>query len=188
MASPVLLQLAREAALCTACALSATRSQVVFASGDSSSELVIIGEAPGAAEDLAGLPFVGRSGKLLEKLLLEELGLKREEVYITNLVKCRPPENRNPLPKEIAACKPFLDGQLEAIAPKVLLTLGNFATRSLLQSREGITSLRGRVFEFSGLSLVPTIHPAAALRGGEAKVDWIREDLAHVAAILRARS
>jgi len=147
-----------------------------------------VGEAPGAAEDLAGLPFVGRSGKLLEKLLLEELGLKREEVYITNLVKCRPPENRNPLPKEIAACKVFLDGQLEAIAPKVLLTLGNFATRSLLQTREGITSLRGRVFAFPGFSLIPTIHPAAALRGGQAKVDWMREDLAQVAAILGASS
>ena len=142
---------------------------------------MIVGEGPGREEDLQGRPFVGRSGQLLDRLLAEEVGVERSAVYITNVVKCRPPGNRDPLPDEIAACRPFLDAQLEIVKPRVLLTLGNFATKLLLNTTQGIRRVRGHVYPWgsSGTVLVPTYHPAAALRGGgevlaEMRADFVR--------------
>ncbi len=172
-----LAELAAEAAACTACRLASGRTTVVFGTGSPTAELVLVGEGPGAEEDRQGLPFVGRSGQLLDRLLAEELGLSRDSVYICNVTKCRPPNNRDPLPDEIAACRHFLDGQLACIAPRVVVTLGNFATRTLLERAEGISHLRGQSYPFGGARLVPTFHPAAALRGGPTVVAQMRADL-----------
>jgi uracil-DNA glycosylase len=168
---------ADDAATCTRCALATGRTNVVFGTGDSASDLMFIGEGPGAEEDKQGLPFVGRSGKLLDQLLYEEMGLTRDRVYIANVVKCRPPNNRDPLPAEIDACRPFLETQLELIAPKVVVTLGNFAGQLLLRSKEGITRLRGRSYPFATGVLVPTVHPAYVLRGGGEPMAQMRADL-----------
>jgi DNA polymerase len=168
---------ADDAATCTRCALAAGRTNVVFGMGDPDSDLMFVGEGPGAEEDKQGLPFVGRSGKLLDQLLLDELGLTRDRVYIANVVKCRPPNNRDPLPDEIEACRPYLDAQLEHIAPKVVVTLGRFAGQLLLASKEGITKLRGRTYPFAGAVLVPTVHPAYVLRGGGEPMAQMRADL-----------
>jgi len=168
---------AAEASTCTRCALAAGRTNVVFGMGDPTSDLMFIGEGPGAEEDKQGLPFVGRSGKLLDQLMLEELGLTRERVYIANVVKCRPPNNRDPLPEEIDACRPYLEAQLEHIAPKVVVTLGKFAGQLLLQSKEGITRLRGQSYPFGAAVLVPTVHPAYVLRGGGEPMAQMRADL-----------
>ncbi len=159
------------------CALAETRTQVVFGVGDPGADLLFVGEGPGAEEDRLGQPFVGRSGKLLDQLVLEEMGLTRDEFYIANVVKCRPPGNRDPLPDEIAACNPWLERQLELIAPKVVVTVGNFATKTLLQTREGITKVRGRAYPFRGGVLIPTFHPAAILRGGAQQMAQMRADL-----------
>jgi DNA polymerase len=139
---------------------------------------MIVGEGPGREEDLQGRPFVGRSGQLLDRLLEEEAGLARKQVYIANVVKCRPPGNRDPLPEEISACRPYLDQQVDLIGPRVVLTLGNFATRALLGTTEGISRLRGRSYPFGGRDavLVPTFHPAAALRGGGEVMAKMRAD------------
>jgi uracil-DNA glycosylase family 4 len=174
---PALAELEREALGCQRCVLAAGRTNVVFGMGDPHADLMFVGEGPGAEEDAQGLPFVGRSGKLLDRLLLEELGLTRDHVYIANTIKCRPPGNRDPLPEEITSCKPFLEGQLEAIAPKVVVTLGNFATKLLLATSEGITRLRGREYPFRDGVLVPTYHPAAVLRGGAEQLAQMRADL-----------
>jgi DNA polymerase len=175
---PAELQLvAEEAATCTRCALAATRTQVVFGVGDPAADLLVVGEGPGAEEDRLGQPFVGRSGKLLDQLVWEEMGLTREQFYIANVVKCRPPENRDPKPEEIEACNPWLERQLELIAPKVILTLGNFAMRTLLQTKDGITKVRGTAYPFRGGLLIPTFHPAAILRGGAAQLAQMRADL-----------
>lgn len=179
-----LAELETEALGCTRCALAAGRTQVVFGVGDPQATLLFVGEGPGRDEDLAGEPFVGRSGKLLDKLVHQELGLDRSEFYIANVVKCRPPANRDPLPAEIEACRPYLEGQLALIAPTVVVTLGNFATRSLLETTEGITRLRGRVYPFRGGHLVPTFHPAAALRGGAEIVAGMRADLVRAKRLL----
>jgi DNA polymerase len=152
--------------------------------GRKTAELMLIGEAPGAQEDQLGQPFVGRSGRLLDKLLEEELGIDRYQCYITNVVKCRPPKNRNPLPDEIASCRGFLERQIDLVSPKVIVTLGNVATKTVLGRREGITALRGVEFSWRGLSVVPTYHPAAALRRGERVVDEMRADLRLVGEIL----
>jgi DNA polymerase len=168
---------ADDAATCTRCALATGRTNVVFGTGDSGSDLMFIGEGPGAEEDKQGLPFVGRSGKLLDRLLYEEMGLTRDRVYIANVVKCRPPNNRDPLPAEIEACRPFLEAQLELIAPKVVVTLGKFAGQLLLQSKETITRLRGRRYPFATGVLVPTVHPAYVLRGGGEPMAQMRADL-----------
>ena len=138
---------------------------------------MFVGEGPGAEEDRQGLPFVGRSGKLLDQLLLEELGLRRDRVYIANVVKCRPPNNRDPLPEEIAACRPYLESQVELIAPRVIVTLGKFAGQLLLGSKEGITQLRGRTYPYGDAVLVPTVHPAYVLRGGGQPMAQMRADL-----------
>lgn len=168
----------RDAALaCVACPLAAGRTQVVFSGGSPDSDLVFVGEAPGRDEDLQGEPFVGRSGKLLDKLIGEELGIDRSGYYICNVVKCRPPGNRDPLADEVAACRHWLDSQLEHVAPRVVVTLGNFATRALLGTTEGVTRLRAKTYPFNNAVLVPTFHPSAALRGGGLVVAEMRADL-----------
>ncbi len=172
-----LAQLAQEAAGCTRCPLSAARTQVVFGVGDPSADLMFVGEAPGRDEDLAGEPFVGRSGKLLDRLVAEEIGVDRSAVYIANVVKCRPPDNRDPRSEEIAACRPYLSAQLELIGPTVVVSLGNFATKLLLDTDEGITRVRGRSYPMGPYQLVPTYHPAAALRSGGVVVAEMRADL-----------
>ena len=174
-----LVEVEKRALGCTLCRLAEGRTQVVFGEGDPHAGLMVVGEGPGREEDLQGRPFVGRSGQLLDKLLLEEAGLERSQVYIGNCVKCRPPNNRDPLPDEIAACRPYLDRQVELIGPVVILTLGNFASKTLLGTTEGITKLRGRTYPFpgpSGAVVVPTFHPAAALRGGGEVVAKMRAD------------
>jgi uracil-DNA glycosylase len=176
-----------EAEGCVACRLASTRTTVVFASGDPTADLMIVGEAPGRDEDLAGRPFVGRSGRLLDQLLAEELGRSRAECYVTNVVKCRPPENRDPLPDEVATCRRFLDGQVAASAPKVVITLGNFAMRSLLATTDGITRRRGRSYPFATGVVIPTFHPAAALRGGSGVLADMRSDFARAGALLGAK-
>jgi uracil-DNA glycosylase len=153
---------AAEAAGCTRCRLHQSRTQVVFGQGDPRADLMFVGEAPGFHEDRQGVPFVGPSGQLLNRLL-EGIGLRREDVYIANAVKSRPPQNRNPQPDEIAACRPWLDAQIRLVDPKVVVTLGNFAAKTLLETTTGITRLRGRTYPFQGRVLLPTFHPAAAL-------------------------
>jgi len=168
---------AADAASCTRCRLHEGRTNVVFGMGDPRASLMFIGEGPGEEEDRQGLPFVGRSGKLLDRLLLEELGLTRDRCYIANVVKCRPPANRDPKPDEIDACRPYLQQQLDAIRPAVVVTLGRFAAQWLLETSEGITKLRGRSYPFAHGVLIPTLHPAAALRGGAEPLAQMRADL-----------
>jgi len=167
---------AAEASTCTLCRLAEGRTQVVFGMGAPDARLMFIGEGPGAEEDRQGLPFVGRSGKLLDRLLLEEVGITRDSCYIANVVKCRPPDNRDPKPDEIDACRPFLTSQLDLIRPAVVVTLGRFAAQWLLQTTEGITKLRGRAYPFAHGVLIPTLHPAAALRGGAEPLAQMRAD------------
>ena len=167
------------ASTCTLCPLAKGRTQVVFGVGSPTADLLFVGEGPGREEDLAGEPFVGRSGKLLDRLMWEEVGLTRAECYIANVVKCRPPQNRDPAPKEIEACRPYLAEQIELIDPRVIITLGNFATKLLLETTKGIRELRGQVFERGRAAVVPTYHPAYVLRaGGEAmaemRADFVR--------------
>lgn len=176
----------RQAALaCTACRLCEGRTQVVFGVGDPGAELMFVGEGPGAEEDRQGLPFVGRSGKLLDRLMWEEMGLTRETAYIANVVKCRPPDNRDPKPDEIAACWRYLEAQVELIAPRVIVTLGNFSSKLLLDTDVGITRLRGHAYAFHDAVLVPTLHPAAVLRGGGAAMANMRADLVRAKSVLR---
>ena len=170
-------QLAVEASSCTACRLSETRNKVVFGVGDPEADLLFVGEGPGAQEDQQGEPFVGRSGELLDKLVAEEMGLTRQGFYIANVVKCRPPGNRDPKPDEIEACNDFLEGQVDVIAPKVVVTVGRFAAQALLQTADGINKLRGRSYPFRSGVLIPTFHPAAALRGGSQVLAKMRADL-----------
>ena len=175
---PDLAELAAACKDCTRCGLAATRTQVVFGRGDPDADLVFCGEAPGADEDAQGYPFVGRSGKLLDRLVLEEIGLERDAFYVMNVVMCRPPGNRDPLPEEIAACKPWFDQKLAGLNPKVIVTLGNFASKALLQTSDGITRVRGKTYEWrDGIVLVPTFHPAAALRGNSDALAAMRADL-----------
>ena len=170
-------ELERDACACTKCALAVGRTQVVFGAGSRSAKLVFVGEGPGAEEDRTGIPFVGRSGQLLTRLI-EGIGMTRDDVYIANVVKCRPPGNRDPLPAEIGACRPYLEAQLDLLRPSVVVTLGNFATKLLLDTKEGITKLRGRSFPFRrGDSVVlPTLHPSAVLRGGGPALAQARAD------------
>src|SRR5690348_3400759 len=168
-AGATLGEVASAASTCTLCKLAGGRTQVVFGVGSASAELMFVGEGPGEQEDLRGEPFVGRAGQLLTQLI-EGIGLTRADVYIANVVKCRPPGNRDPQPDEIEACAPWLDRQLELIRPTVIVTLGNFATKLLLDTKEGITKLRGREFPFARAgveaTLLPTFHPSAVLRSG----------------------
>jgi uracil-DNA glycosylase family 4 len=162
-----LLEVYREASTCTRCPLSETRTKVVFGAGEADADLMFVGEAPGAEEDRQGLPFVGRAGQLLSQLLAG-IGLSREDVFITNVLKSRPPGNRDPQPGEIEACQPYLTQQVQLIEPRVIATLGNFATKLLTGSQVGITRVRGtpQLHEIGGRSVfvMPLLHPAAALR------------------------
>lgn len=176
-------ELAITASSCTRCPLAAGRTQVVFGEGAPDAPLLVVGEGPGREEDRQGRPFVGRSGELLDRLLAEEAGLARHQVYIANVVKCRPPGNRDPEPEEVAACRPYLDGQVALIGPRVVLTLGNFATRAVLGTTQGIRTLRGRSYPFAGAGgaelgavVVPTFHPAAALRSRNDTLPLMRAD------------
>lgn len=183
-----LQRLADEASRCTRCRLASGRTNVVFGMGNPRSELMFVGEGPGEQEDLQGLPFVGRSGRLLDRLMAEELGVTRDDCYIANTLKCRPPGNRDPLPDELEACRPYLEAQLQLIGPKVVVTLGNFATKALLGTTEGISRLRGRVYPFRSGYLVPTFHPSAGLRNAGMVVAQMRADFVRAREVLQASS
>ena len=169
---------------CTRCKLHALgRKQVVFGVGNPNADLMFVGEAPGADEDEQGEPFVGRAGQLLTKII-EAIGLTRDQVYIANVIKCRPPGNRNPEPDEVDTCEQFLFRQVDAIKPKVVIALGKFAAQSLLKTNDPITRLRGRVFNYRGASLIPTFHPAYLLRNPSSKRE-VWEDMKKARAILQ---
>jgi len=181
-----LVELYQEARGCTRCSLHKGRTRVVFGAGNADADLMFVGEAPGQQEDLQGLPFVGRAGKLLDQLL-GEVGLERADVFITNVLKSRPPGNRDPQLDEIDACKPYLHKQVELIEPRVICTLGNFATKLLTRSQRGITSVHGRpqVRELGGRAarVFPIYHPAAALRSTNTLAE-LREDFQRLPALL----
>jgi uracil-DNA glycosylase family 4 len=181
-----LVTLYREARECTRCPLWEGRTQVVFGNGNANADLMFVGEAPGFHEDQQGLPFVGRAGKLLDELL-EGIGLSRSEVWVCNVLKCRPPGNRDPQPDEIDSCRPYLYRQAELIEPKVVCTLGNFATKLLTRSSRGIRSVRGKaqIHELGGrkVRVYPLYHPAAALRTPAVKAE-LKEDFARLPALL----
>jgi DNA polymerase len=183
-AAEALAALREEIGDCTRCKLHALgRSQVVFGVGNPNAELMFVGEAPGHDEDIQGIPFVGRAGQLLTKII-EAIGLRRDDVYIANVIKCRPPENRNPEPDEVATCQPFLFQQIRTISPKVIVALGSFAAKALLQTEAPISRLRGRVYDLEGAKLVCTFHPAFLLRSPDRKRDaW--DDMKRARAILR---
>jgi uracil-DNA glycosylase len=179
-------ELDREASTCVKCRLSHGRTQVVFGTGDRSADLMFIGEGPGYHEDKQGEPFVGAAGQLLTKMLAE-IGLRRGDVYIANVVKCRPPGNRDPLPDEIDTCKPYLAGQIQNVDPRVIVPLGNFATRFVLDRQISISRVRGQRFDVDGRTVVPTFHPAAILHGGgesSSQMQALRSDFQTVLAIL----
>jgi uracil-DNA glycosylase len=179
-----------EALSCTKCRLATGRTQVVWADGNLDSDVCVIGEAPGFNEDKQGLPFVGAAGQLLDKMLAD-IGLDRSTVAIVNVIKCRPPGNRDPQPDEIEACRPYLSAQLNHMRPAVIVTLGNFATKFILESPVGITKARGQVYARKGASIIPTFHPAAALRGGRfggmSTTDAMRQDFELVRRVLDER-
>jgi len=161
-----LADVAVEAADCTKCRLAEGRTQVVFGVGNAEADVMFIGEAPGFHEDKQGEPFVGAAGQLLTRMLNEVLSVARDDVYICNILKCRPPGNRDPQEDEIESCTPWLVEQVSLIQPRVIVTLGNFATKFVLQTAQGITRMRGRTYPWHGRTVVPTFHPAAILRGG----------------------
>jgi DNA polymerase len=167
---------------CTRCKLHSTRHTIVFGDGNPKAELIFVGEGPGADEDAQGLPFVGRAGKLLTQMI-EAMGLQRKDVYICNVVKCRPPENRQPEEDEVRACSPFLMRQIDVIAPKVIVCLGAVAAKTLLQTNRGISQFRGEWLEFRGRKLLATYHPAYLLRNPPAKSE-VWKDLQKVMAVL----
>lgn len=180
---PDLESLRKDVLRCKRCDLYRTRQNVVFGAGSPKAKLMFIGEAPGAEEDMQGLPFVGRAGQLLTKII-EAMGLKREEVYIANILKCRPPGNRAPLPTEILACEANVKRQVEIIGPKVICTLGKFASQTLLRTDVPISSLRGKFKEYNGTPVMPTFHPAYLLRNPEDKrLVW--DDMKKIRKILR---
>jgi uracil-DNA glycosylase family 4 len=156
---------ALDASTCTRCRLSQGRTQVVFGTGDTDADLMFIGEAPGFHEDKQGIPFVGAAGQLLNRLLADS-GIEREDVYINNVILCRPPGNRDPLPDELEACRPWLDERIATIDPEVIVTLGNWATRYILGTNVSISRVRGQRFPWNGRTVIPTFHPAAVLHGG----------------------
>lgn len=173
-----LADVAAEAATCTRCRLANGRTQVVFGVGDPDADLMFIGEGPGFHEDKQGEPFVGAAGQLLTRML-DSIGLTREAVYIANVVCCRPPGNRDPQPDEIEACTPWLVEQISLVQPKVIATLGNFATKFVLDTPQGITRLRGSTYSWHGRTVIPTFHPAAILHGGGEKssqFEQLKED------------
>ena len=171
---------------CQRCALGRVRTNIVFGEGNPGAEIVFVGEAPGGDEDMQGRPFVGRAGQLLTRII-EAMELKRSDVYICNILKCRPPGNRNPRPEEIAACEPFLIKQLEAIRPRIICALGTFAARTLLKTDVPITVLRGKFHSYHGVRLMPTYHPAFLLRNPAAKKQ-VWEDVQKIMKELRGKS
>ena len=160
---------------CRRCKLAPTRTQIVFGQGNPNADLMFVGEAPGRDEDEQGLAFVGRAGQLLTKII-EAIGMKREDVFICNVLRCRPPNNRNPEPDEVAACRPFLEETMRLVAPRAIVTLGTFAAQALLETDEPIGRLRGRWREARGVRVMPTFHPAFLLRSPERKKD-VWEDM-----------
>jgi uracil-DNA glycosylase family 4 len=177
-----LLKIRTDLGECTRCKLHRTRNKIVFGDGNPKAELVFVGEGPGHDEDMQGLPFVGRAGKLLTQMI-EAMGLQRKDVYICNVVKCRPPENRAPEKDEIAECSPFLLRQIDAIAPKVIVCLGSTAAQTILETSRGISHFRGQWLEFRGRKLMATYHPAYLLRNPSAKGE-VWKDLQKVMAVL----
>jgi uracil-DNA glycosylase len=173
----------RQAKECAKCSLADTRKHVVFGEGDAKARLVFVGEAPGEEEDLQGRPFVGRAGKLLDRLI-EKVGLRRNEVYICNVLKCRPPHNRDPEPVEVEACAGYLQAQLEIINPRVICTLGRHAYNALLHTDERITRIRGVLTKYRGTLLLPTYHPSFLLRNSDRiKEAW--DDMERLKQLLR---
>jgi uracil-DNA glycosylase family 4 len=182
IADDTLLKVREDLGECTRCKLHTTRHTIVFGDGNPKAELVFVGEGPGADEDAQGLPFVGRAGKLLTQMI-EAMGLQRKDVYICNVVKCRPPENRQPEEDEVKTCSPFLFRQIDVIAPKVIVCLGAVAAKTLLQTNRGISQFRGEWLEFRGRKLLATYHPAYLLRNPPAKSE-VWKDLQKVMAVL----
>ncbi len=179
-----LLEIRSDIGECTRCKLHTLgRTQIVFGVGNPAAELMFVGEAPGGDEDIQGIPFVGRAGQLLTKII-EAIDLARDDVYIANVIKCRPPQNRNPEPDEVATCEPFLFRQIDVIQPKVIVALGKFAAQTLLRTDAPISRLRGRVFEYRGAKLIPTFHPAYLLRNPSSKRE-VWEDMKLVRSLLR---
>jgi uracil-DNA glycosylase family 4 len=170
---------------CTRCKLHTLgRTQVVFGVGNPNADLMFVGEAPGGDEDIQGMPFVGRAGQLLTKII-EAIGLTRDDVYIANVIKCRPPQNRNPEPDEVETCEPFLFRQIDTIQPKVIVALGKFAAQALLRTDAPISRLRGRVFDYRGAKLIPTFHPAYLLRNPSSKRE-VWEDMKVARGLLKS--
>jgi len=183
-AAEVLAHVRADIGDCTRCKLhKAGRHTIVFGVGSPEADLMFVGEAPGRDEDLQGIPFVGRAGQKLTQII-EAIGLTRDQVYIANVIKCRPPENRNPEPDEVETCEPFLFRQIDAIAPKVIVALGTFAARSLLKTTDPISRLRGRVYDYRGAKLIPTFHPAFLLRNPSCRRE-VWEDMKKVRALLK---
>ena len=174
IASDSLLKIRQDLGECTRCKLHSTRNQIVFGDGSAKAKLVFVGEGPGADEDKQGLPFVGRAGKLLTQMI-EAMGLQRQDVYICNVVKCRPPGNRQPEPDEVEKCSPFLFRQLDALQPKVIVCLGATAAQTLLQTNRSISQFRGQWLDFRGYKMLPTYHPAYLLRNPAAKGEVWRD-------------
>ena len=164
---------------CKRCKLHRTRRTIVFGEGNKRAKLMFVGEGPGYDEDVQGRPFVGKAGQLLTKII-QSIHLEREEVYIANIIKCRPPQNRNPEPDEIGSCSPFLMKQIQAIQPKIICALGTFAAQTLLQTDAKISSLRGRTFALQGINVLPTYHPAFLLRNPDKKRE-VWEDMKQIA-------
>jgi uracil-DNA glycosylase family 4 len=185
--TPVLLEEVRTIlGDCYRCKLSQNRQSIVFGAGNTNADILFIGEAPGADEDIQGLPFVGRAGQLLTKMI-EAMGLLRDDVYIANIIKCRPPNNRAPEPDEITSCKPFLEMQIDVIKPKVIVGLGRYACQSLLETDIPMSKIRGDWREYKGIKFMPTFHPAYLLRNPPAKKE-VWEDLKKVMSFLGLKS
>lgn len=170
---------------CQRCKLAGTRQNIVFGQGNPRAQLMFVGEAPGSDEDEQGLAFVGRAGQLLTDIIEKGMKMRRDDVFIANVLKCRPPQNRNPEPDEITSCQPFLEQQIEAIRPRVLVGLGKFAGQWLLKTMEPISKIRGRLGDYKGIKVMPTYHPAYLLRNPSAKKD-VWEDMKIVCALLNA--
>jgi DNA polymerase len=176
---PTLEEIRKELGDCKRCKLHRTRRTIVFGEGNKKAKLMFIGEGPGYDEDVQGRPFVGKAGQLLTKII-QSIHLEREEVYIANIIKCRPPQNRNPEPDEIKSCSPFLMKQIQAIQPKIICALGTFAAQTLLRTDAKITSLRGKMFDLQGIKVLPTYHPAFLLRNPDKKRE-VWEDMKQIA-------
>jgi uracil-DNA glycosylase family 4 len=182
LSNDTLLKIREDLGDCTRCKLHSTRHNIVFGDGNPKAELIFVGEGPGHDEDMQGLPFVGRAGKLLTQMI-EAMGLQRKDVYICNVVKCRPPENRQPEKDEVGECSPFLMRQIDTIAPKVIVCLGSTAAQTILQTTRGISQFRGQWLDFRGRKLMATYHPAYLLRNPAAKAE-VWKDLQKVMAVL----